>query len=159
MCTCYSIDHLVLLPYTFSMSNARPGDAYNLCQFTFANGRMCDPSIRSPQIPTPGHSHSSSSAHRHHTTRISPFAVSCSVSSPLACPEAVRATSLPRAWKAHSPLLLNSFVSPSYRDFLVSPLFPLDTKIDPGWGPSLNTDRFRQEVAQTPALDASTRLR
>jgi len=23
------------------MSNARPGDAYNLCQFTFANGRMC----------------------------------------------------------------------------------------------------------------------
>ena len=23
------------------MSNARPGDPYNLCQFTFANGRMC----------------------------------------------------------------------------------------------------------------------
>ena len=23
------------------MSNARPGDPFNLCQFTFANGRMC----------------------------------------------------------------------------------------------------------------------
>ena len=33
----------------------------------------------------------------------------------------------------HSPLPLNSFISPSYNDSLVTPLFPLDTQIG-GWG-------------------------
>lgn len=30
-----------ILIYNVFMSNARPGDPFNLCQFTFANGRMC----------------------------------------------------------------------------------------------------------------------
>jgi hypothetical protein len=32
---------MVFLRYSFPMSNARPTDIFNLCQFTFANGRMC----------------------------------------------------------------------------------------------------------------------
>ena len=30
-----------ILRYNFPMSNARPTDIFNLCQFKFANGRMC----------------------------------------------------------------------------------------------------------------------
>ena len=48
----------------------------------------------------------------------------------------------PRVFSSHSRLAtshcsrpLNSFISPSYNDSLVSPLFPLDTKMDGGGRP------------------------